>query len=156
SGNGIIGASGCVIKDCAVFQNTLGGISAAGSSRISGCTVYNNFGNGIVTGFSTVENCIVNQNSGDGILVSGNASVLNNNCYNNGGLTGNNIHATGSYNRIEGNHCTLANRGLKVDTSGNIIVKNSAGNNNTNYVIVANNVVGAFVSYSNTATNSNP
>jgi len=157
AGYGIATASGCVVKDCSASFNNTGGINVGDGSRISGCTVYNNFGPGVLATHSTIENCSVNFNSSEGIQVVSYCTVMNNNCYNNGGFTGNNIHATGSYNRIEENHCLFANRGFKVDSTGNVVVRNSAGGNNTNYVIAAANLVGGFISSSSvTATNSNP
>ena len=58
---------------------------------------------------------------------------------------GANIHATISDNRIEGNQVTDADRGIDVDTSGNLIIRNSASGNASNYEIAANNVVGVIV-----------
>ncbi|HRJ49801.1 MAG TPA: hypothetical protein PKU91_04675, partial [Phycisphaerales bacterium] len=58
---------------------------------------------------------------------------------------GANIHATGNDNRIEGNNCILADRGIDVDAAGNIIVRNTCSGNTVNWDIVANNVVGPIL-----------
>ena len=97
----------------------------------------------------TISRCTVRSNVGDGINVFGSCLVLNNACSLNGNGAGDGagIHATigGSDNRIEGNNCIGADRGIDVDAAGNIIIRNTASGNTTNYVIVANNVFGAIV-----------
>jgi len=72
--------------------------------------------------------------------------VLANTCsFNGNGGDGAGIHATGSDNRIEGNNCTGADRGIDVDVAGNIIIKNTCSGNTINWTIVANNVVGPIL-----------
>jgi len=72
--------------------------------------------------------------------------VLANTCsFNGNGGDGAGIHATGSDNRIEGNNCTVADRGIDVDVAGNIIIKNTCAGNTINWVIAANNVVGPIL-----------
>ncbi len=55
------------------------------------------------------------------------------------------IHSTGADNRIEGNNVTDNTRGIDVDSTGTLIIKNSAAGNTINYEIAANNVFGAIV-----------
>jgi parallel beta-helix repeat protein len=65
-------------------------------------------------------------------------------------LNGNNgdgagIHCTtggGTSNRIEGNNVTDNDRGIDVDSTGNLILRNSASDNTTNYEIAADNRYG--------------
>jgi len=72
--------------------------------------------------------------------------VLANMCsFNGNGGDGAGIHATGSDNRIEGNNCTGADRGIDVDVAGNIIIKNTCSGNAIDWTIVANNVVGPIL-----------
>ena len=73
--------------------------------------------------------------------------IRGNNCASNGNGAGNGagIHATGADNRIEGNNCIGADRGIDVDFLGNIIIKNTCSNNTTNWDIVANNVCGPIL-----------
>ena len=54
-------------------------------------------------------------------------------------------HATSSDNRIEGNNVTDNDRGIQVGLNGNIIIRNTAAANTTNYDIVSRNVFGAIV-----------
>lgn len=69
--------------------------------------------------------------------------VTGNNCIGNtssGTLAG--IHATAGDNRIEGNHVTFNDYGIKADGSNNLITRNSARSNNggaSNYSIAAGN-----------------
>jgi len=51
---------------------------------------------------------------------------------------------TGGGNRIEGNNCTDNDRGIDVDVSTNLIVRNTCSGNTTNYEIVAGNAVGTI------------
>ena len=49
------------------------------------------------------------------------------------------IHVTGRANRIDGNTVTRNDRGIDVDAGGNLVVRNDASLNTTNYDIVAGN-----------------
>jgi len=55
------------------------------------------------------------------------------------------IRATGADNRIEDNNCTGADRGIDVDAAGNVIIRNTCSGNTTDWVVVANNVVGPIL-----------
>lgn len=160
TGVGILASPGTSIKNCSVQSNGGGGISAAGACNIVGCAVYSNTGIGISTFLSTVQDCTVINNTGDGIYMVSYGVILNNNAYGNGGFTAsnNNIHVSGSYNRIEGNHVTLGYTGIRVDTSGNVIIKNSSGGQGAaNYIVAAGNLFGPTLSsLAALATNSNP
>jgi hypothetical protein len=74
--------------------------------------------------------------------------VLANTCDRNGlgsGGNGAGIHSTNSENRIEANSVTGNDRGIDVDSTGSLIIKNSAATNTTDYVIAASNRYGAIV-----------
>jgi len=72
--------------------------------------------------------------------------VRNNTCSQNGnGGDGAGVHATGGDNRIEGNNCTLSDRGIDVDASGNIILKNTCSGNTSNWEIAVGNSLGPIV-----------
>jgi len=73
--------------------------------------------------------------------------IRGNTCATNGLGAGDgaNIHATLTQNRIAGNHCSSADRGIGVDNFGNIIIKNTCSGNTINWVIVANNVCGPIL-----------
>ena len=58
-------------------------------------------------------------------------------------------------NRIEGNNVIDSDRGIDVDVTGNIIIKNTARGNTTNY-IVAGNTVGPILGISDPIVSTNP
>jgi hypothetical protein len=160
-GFGIRGEAACIISDCAAYNNVATslssyGIYGGGGSTIIGCTSYLNSntnalasadrGVGIFVAFGMVKDCTVQGNQGDGIQVGGTSLVEGNTCDANGnGGDGAGIHSTGSRNRIEANHVTSNDRGIDVDSTASLIIRNSAGNNTTNYTIAANNIFGAIV-----------
>jgi len=94
-----------------------------------------------------VTGCTASSNTGDGIEVSSNCRVTDNTCaFNGNGGNGSGIFASGgSDNRIEGNNCTGADRGINVDTAGNIIIRNTCSGNSIDWVIAANNVCGPIL-----------
>ena len=55
------------------------------------------------------------------------------------------IHSTGNENRIEGNSVTGNDRGIDVDSTGSLSIKNSAATNTIDYVIAASNRYGAII-----------
>ncbi len=145
---GFLVGFGAVVTGCTAIGNAGGGISADGASTISNCSVYSNGGVGIQTGAGcTLSGCTVRSNSANGIRVSSDCQIRDNSCSSNGFASsdGANIHATGSDNRIEGNNCTGADRGIDVDGSGNFIVRNTCSGNTINWAISANNVFGPIV-----------
>ena len=147
TGNGIVAGGGSTITGCSASSNATAGISTANGCTITGCSASFNFGNGISTGNgSTISNCTAQANTLVGIRVTSGCVVLANTCsFNGNGGDGAGIHATGSDNRIEGNNCTGADRGIDVDVAGNIIIKNTCSGNTINWTIVANNVVGPIL-----------
>lgn len=157
SGDGIVTGDHCTVKDCTLSMNQgAGAIHTGMDSTISGCTVQNNQDVGIlVSDGSSVTACTANGNQSEGIKVTTKCVVANNSADGNGQ---GGIHATGGGNRIESNvvrNNTLF--GITVDTSnaGNLIVRNSAGNNTSGpYSNVAgNNDYGPVSSNPSAATN---
>ena len=142
-----------VATDCAVSNNQSGGIAANSGCAISRCSVNSNAGVGITGSTGTIEGCVVSGNGGDGIRVGFRSFVLRNNCNSNGsGLSdGASIHATGNDNRIEGNTCSISDRGIDVDTTGSIVIRNTCSGNTTNWDIVAGNSVAPIISTSTNA-----
>ena len=160
---------GCAISGCTATGNTGVGIGASTSCSVSGCAATDNFGSGIVVGSGstifgssayrnsrtgiaggftgcTIRSCTVFLNAANGIEISSGGVVSGNTCSSNGnGDDGANIHAIGNDNRIEGNNCTGADRGIDVDSAGNIIIKNTCSGNGVNWDIVANNICGPIL-----------
>lgn len=146
NGNAGISATGASLTNCTATNNTGNGINN-GSGNITGCVSNDNGGHGFNLGFGTISNCTARMNTLNGIVVDSGAYVLNNTCSSNGLSSGNGagIFATGNDNRIKGNNCLFADRGIDVDGIGNIIVRNTVSGNTTNWTIAGSNVVGQIV-----------
>ena len=159
---GIQGGGSCSIKNCSAYVNKgtgsiSYGIFASNGSTILECATYLNSttgstftsdrGIGIgVASSAIVKNCSSYANYGDGIKVSGDCLVEGNTCDGNGlgSSDGAGIHSTSTDNRIDGNTVTDNDRGIDVDSSGSLIVRNSASGNGTQYSIAAGNDTGAI------------
>jgi parallel beta-helix repeat protein len=126
AGDGFLLELGCRITDCSAFGNQRGIVTLNGCS-VTGCTARGSSGDGI----TVASSCLVKDNacSSNGTGAGGGAGIL----------------ATGSDNRIEGNNCVLADRGIDVNSGGNIIVRNTCSGNTTNWTFVANNYYGPIV-----------
>jgi hypothetical protein len=160
--SGIAGnAFGANVTDSTVRDNNDDGISLAGGAVVSRCTAYANGdaagddGISVGTG-STVTDCTADLNAEDGIQVSTDCYVARNNANANGVIDGAGIHVTSGGNRIEANNATDNDRGFDVDLANNLIIRNSAGANATEYDIVAGNTVGPTVTSAGIAASSNP
>lgn len=174
SDNGLRGLfveSGTTIENCIAVGNGDNGISAGHSCTITRCTSRNNGGNGInaggygsitigcASGFndgsgfrvpdgSTILNCTATNNDEHGILVDGKSRVVGNNCHDNGkGGDGAGIYVSTNGNgaHIEANSTTQNDHGIDVDGAGNVIVKNVARANGTDYDIAAGNAHGPII-----------
>jgi parallel beta-helix repeat protein len=55
------------------------------------------------------------------------------------------VHVSGNNNRVEGNDCSSADRGIEVGSSGNVIVRNTCAANTTDWVLAAGNVFGPIL-----------
>ena len=162
---GIQAGLGCTIYHCTARANTAVltssfGITTSSECQVVGCTVTNNTntnatptsttGGGINVGSaSTVKDCTVQGNKGDGIRATSLCQIIGNTCDGNGNGAsagdGAGIHTTSTRNRIEGNTATGNDRGIDVDSTLSLIIRNSAGNNTTNYEIAASNRYGPIV-----------
>ena len=138
--DGIRAYAGCTISGCTAYKNSDEGIQAGYGSTISDCSARYNTGVGIFAGEgSTISGCTGSYNTGDGIQASDDTQITGNTCDSNGQGDGAGIHVTGYDNRIDSNNVTDNDRGIDVDNSGNLIIRNSASGNGSNYVIVGGN-----------------
>ncbi len=129
-----IRADECTVKDCNACFNSTSNATISNSTGMGICAFDEN---------ALIENCTCGDNAADGIQVANRSVVLNNLSGSNGGAG---VHATGTANRIEGNQVTSNNPGILVDTSVNLILRNTArANGSANYVIAINNRVAAIV-----------
>ncbi|CAN5746529.1 hypothetical protein BH11PLA1_BH11PLA1_07370 [soil metagenome] len=160
---GIRGDGACTIVDCAASSNGTG-ISLGARGVISRCTAQLNAGDGFAVssgrvtdcnavsngddGFSAsgacvISGCLADNNTGDGIQVGAACLVERCHCNFNGAGTGNaaGIHVALNDNRIEGNTCLGADRGIDVDIAGNFIARNICTGNTLNWDVVGGNVI---------------
>jgi parallel beta-helix repeat protein len=144
---GIHAGRGCTITNCSVSWNE-SGINTGEGSMVLNCSAIENTAVGIYArNSSTVADCAVQANTLDGILCTSFCMIRGNTSAGNGLGAGNGagVHATGIDNRIEGNNCTGADRGIDVDFTGNIIIKNTCSGNTSNWEIAIGNSVGPIV-----------
>ncbi|MDP1663390.1 MAG: right-handed parallel beta-helix repeat-containing protein, partial [Phycisphaerales bacterium] len=145
--HGISTGSGCSISNCSAYNNIINGFSIGNGGTAANCSAAFNDGSGFGTGSAcTVVFCIARANTLDGIVSASGCLIHGNVCANSGnGGDGAGIHTTGSGNRIEGNNCSNADRGIDVDFAGNIIIRNTCSGNTVDWTIAANNVVGPIL-----------
>jgi len=142
-----LSGKGHLIKNCIAAENGFFGISARWGCMVTGNTAHANGGIGIsVYWGSTVTDNTASMNTVDGILVYRECNVVDNTCFWNGYLQGDGagIRVVGFYNHIEHNKVTSNDRGIDVDDDSNLIVRNSAACNLTEYDIVTGNKVGTI------------
>ena len=159
---GIYADAGSTLTNCSALSNAGTDTYSCGIATGTGCTItastaYSNWTNsgtpsantgvGFAVGSgNTVQGCTAANNRGDGIQLLNFSLARENSCLGNGSSgDGAGIHVTSFANRIEGNNVTINDRGIDVDSAGNVIVSNSAKQNTINYDIAANNVFGAIV-----------
>lgn len=140
--NGFTG-QGCVITNSTSHRNSSHGFMLFEGNTVTGSSAYRNAGAGFfASGSNTIAQCIATANDLEGIRVSSNSFVRDNQCNGNGAGTagGANILVAGSDNRIQGNNCTDADRGIDIDSAGNYIVGNTCSGNTVNWTAVTGNV----------------
>lgn len=150
SQNGVDGFrcnNACLITECTAKLNTTSGIHA-GSSTIKGCTAFQN-GIGIEGADSLIAECSASVNVGAGISVLQNCQVYGNDCTFNG--SGIFVTSGAGNNRLESNNLTANTQGLVVQSTGNLILRNSARGNTTNNYNVFSGNVGFYVSATTTS-----
>ena len=164
-GNSYIGIhtqSGCTVTGNTAYENGWHGIYAGPVSTVSGNITYSNNSSGIQAESScTVTGNTASSNVSDGIRIGESCVAKDNICTHNGnGGDGAGILVLQHNNRIEGNNVSYNDRGIDVDCSGNLIIKNSASNNGTpatdNYSLTGTNTVGPIITATGTITSENP
>ena len=146
---------GATLVNCSARDNTADGFIVSSACVVSNCSAYSNTNDGFrASSTSTIfSNCTASFNAGDGIEVPGNCTLLGNTCDGNGvgAGSGAGIKVTGTDCRVEGNSLMRNDFGMDVQLTGNLIFRNSAAGNTTNYQIIANNKVGFIVLAPNSA-----
>jgi parallel beta-helix repeat protein len=145
---GILVANGASVIDSSASNNALAGISSGNGGHVINCKVDANGAGGIwAKQGSTVRDCSAQGNSNDGISVTDRCTVIRNNCVNNANLKGAaGVHATGTDNVIQENTLTSNDRGLSLESGGNLVLKNTATNNTLNYAIIGDQTMAPVVS----------
>lgn len=170
-GNGSAGfriGSSSTVVDCVALQNRIGfdseaqvtfaactaqqnspeeGFDLGAGNTATGCTAASNTSDGFFAGTgSTVQGCTARSNTGDGIHTTSDGLILNNVCASNGfNGDGAGILASASGNRIDGNHVANNDRGIDINGTGNIILRNTARTNTTDFDIFAGNDTGDII-----------
>ncbi len=166
--DGIHGASGAAISGCTTRSNTLFGIVGGNNVVIRGCSSTSNGRSGFHVSQGVVSDCVASTNSENGIVVLSGSTVTDCATFTNSGsgivcfagnlVRGNicDLDGRGSGdgagitvatddNRIEGNNCSRADRGIHVQFEGNTIIQNICSTNTIDWVIVANNSFGPIL-----------
>ncbi len=160
-GGGFDASHGTVVDACTAIGNWGHGFAMGQDSRLLNSTARGNTTNGIFASFNSyISGCVANSNGRDGINVSGQSVVVDSQADSNGtaGLgTGAGLRARFSDSRIDNNTVTGNDWGVLVENAGNIIMRNTASGNATNYSIAAGNSVGGIVNVAGAGfTNTNP
>ena len=140
SNDGLRLGTGGLITRCQAWGNQRDGIFGLWCN-VYHCVADGNGQNGIEAGSGTrVVGNITTLNKRDGIHASGDCLITGNNAYGNGHQgDGAGIHVSGRGSRIDSNNVTQNDRGIEVNLGDNIIIRNTADDNGTNYVISAGN-----------------
>ncbi|GMV26630.1 MAG: hypothetical protein AMXMBFR58_26610 [Phycisphaerae bacterium] len=141
-------STGNILTGCSAFRNLGDGFVLNSGSSLTNCNAHENGGIGfdLVVG-SSITSCNARLNDLDGIRATSNVHILNNTCVSNGQAAagGAGIHTTGGDNRVEGNTCSLNDRGIDADAAGSVYFRNTCAGNTTNWALVSNNVFGPIV-----------
>ena len=155
---GFSGGGNSVFRGCTASGNSLVGISAA-NGLVVDCSADANGQWGISVSFGgSVIRCTVQNNFEDGIYANGNCLIRENLCKRNGdGGDGSGIYVYRDDSRVEGNHLMQNDWGIYI-TGGdnNLIIRNSAIGNTTNYYSTGTQIMGPIITTTGTITNSNP
>lgn len=157
-GHGFAAGSGSILEGCTGAFNTGSGFalffatSPGADSLITGCTSRRNGEHGIVADAVfgpadpavSISNCVVSGNSLDGIRVRSNSTVRDNTVHSNAasGAPFAGIQATGSGNRIDANNVCDIPIGIRTQSGGNVIVRNTLRGHTTAMSVVTTTDVG--------------
>jgi len=138
---GISAGAAAMVKDCVAAGNGDVGIDVGTLSQVRNCAVKDAGAVGInALDNAIIEGCTVNNSGSSAIVVRHRSLVMNNECDFQSVAAG--IRVIGKSSRIDGNNVSRNLVGVEVTAPGNIIVRNTASDNTSNYEIVASNRVG--------------
>jgi hypothetical protein len=138
---GVVTGRDSTVSDCTVTSNGVG-IVVGEACKISACAAQRNGGVGIFAELGgAIADCTAEYNKSNGVHIAGNTMVtrcVSNNNGENG--TGAGFFATGSGNRIEGNHAFKNDRGFVTVEGANFIFRNTARWNSPNWSLASGNL----------------
>ncbi|HTG44412.1 MAG TPA: hypothetical protein VK633_07750, partial [Verrucomicrobiae bacterium] len=166
--SGINGGQLCLVTRASACWNAQGGVVVQDSSSVIDSSTSGNGWIGIATGSyaqvtnskadanagggifvqrgSTVRDCSVQRNSNDGIVLTDQCTISRNSASNNSNLKGvAGIHAKGTDNVLQENNLVANDRGLALDSEGNLVVKNTATNNSLNFYVVGDQTMAPVI-----------
>ena len=157
---GIYLDSSGVVRDCNCYNNTDIGIQV-NAGEVSGCEALNNASTGIYVVTGTVSDCVALNNTSYGIEVGNNCTVKD--CTSDNNYDG--IFVNGSYSQITGNTCSSnSDSGIEIPLTKDRIDNNTVGDNgsygileysqNAGNIITRNFAPGNFSNYYNTSGNT--
>ncbi len=145
-----------IVQSCVLSNNGLSGITASASTSIIDCNVSNNADVGIsILSSCTVRGCTVNTNVNSGILASTSNFIQNNTISSNAAGTAGagaaGILCTSDDNRIDGNYLlSNAQDGIRLNASGNLVVRNTLARTGTSINAVAGNRIAQTITLTTT------
>jgi parallel beta-helix repeat protein len=154
SGDGMVFENGSQIINCLSRTNGGYGFNAGSEVSVTGCVADFNGLDGINIDRGVVKDCLAEANAGSGISCFIGSLVANNKCLYNkvAGVT-----SGQGGNRFDGNDVYQNGFGVLLSGStANLVTRNSASVNLTNYSIGAGNTVATVVPSSGIGTNLNP
>jgi parallel beta-helix repeat protein len=106
---------------------------------------------------STIRGCTVQGNSGNGITVSSECTVTQNDCKNNfNARDAAGIRVISTDNCLKENTVISNDRGISIESEGNLVIRNSASNNTLNYSFLNPQMAGPTVTSTNDVNFLNP
>lgn len=154
NGSGFSAIGWSTLRSVVAHSNGDDGFTLLFGGAITECVASDNDGDGFwLQNGVTISGCHATGNSAKGIYLSGKCLALNNSC------TGNDIglYANNAANRIEANHVSdNTTAGIWVAFDNNIIVRNTARGNGTNYNIAASEYAQIITNPGNNFSVTNP
>jgi hypothetical protein len=164
-GNGLLAGEAAAVRNCTILSNSANGVVLGNASLLEGCVIRANGQNGVL-GFTSVlvERCIISQNNSNGITLElagritdcvltsnrvdgirvSSRSTITGNLIDSNGTTGKDagIRLLSTDSRVEDNNLVNNRTGLLSDAGYNLISRNKATINTTNYTLHPSDAAG--------------
>jgi copper-binding protein NosD len=151
---GMVCGHGSIITGSLAYSNGGYGIACNPGSVVRDCTALSNSLSGIIVSESSVSDCTSKGNVQSGIDSAARSYIYNNHClYNAVGIR---IGSGSVANRVDGNHVIANGYGIHTAVFPNLVIRNSASDNVTNYFLQTSVTYGPTNSVSGVITNQNP